>query len=244
MAALRLGPPHALCQVQYTLAELAQEEGDLDEAEAWLLQSSPSGDRVDELTLLERWGDLAWRRRDNERAVALLARARVLREETGIRWASTMPAVRAGSALLLLGRREEARSSFLEVRKLAAAISCAFSASLPDAYLALIGELDPRSVPLRKIGVVPYEAEACLVLHRAGAGGDHLERARSLCMKLSRHLKGARLEAFWRFNPIARGVLEEDGESAALAAMAGPTDPVSPENPPATASEDHPRTGS
>lgn len=99
---------------------------------------------------------------------------------------------------------------------------------LPTAYRALLGEVDPATVP-HGAAAVHCEAELRLVLHRAGGEEEHLRRALELLATLSQHLDGAGVQRFWRHNRLARrarraaGLAVEELMEATLELPRGPT---------------------
>jgi tetratricopeptide (TPR) repeat protein len=124
-------------------------------------------------------------------------------------------------ALMLLGRlqfeesaservirtsRQAARHSFREAARWAE-YKFHYTEPISAAYLAALDESDPDTVDVPGVADVAAQAEAHLVLHRAGASGDHLQRSRVLLERASAHLSGSSLETFWRNNSIARMLL-------------------------------------
>jgi len=161
-------------------------------------------------------GQLAYIRSDSSRARALFEDVLAHRDGPG-----------RSEPLILLGRlqfdekaserairsfREAARHSFREAARWAKD-KFPHTEPISAAYLAALGESDPDSVDVPGAADVMAQAEAHVVLHRAGATGDHLQRSRVLLERMSAHLSGPALEAFWRNNSTARMLLESERSS-------------------------------
>jgi len=196
-----------------SLGFLALDEGKLEEAAG---RFAESGDfyRTMRMRLSEAWplhglGDLARVRQEGDQARSLYEEALAIRREAGEQDTMASTALALGRHLLEQGRAEEARPLLEEADALTRELERADPGPLPGAYLALLGHRDPERVEVREGGAIRVRAEAHLVLHRAGARGDHLMRARALVEQMSSHLSGPDLEAFWQGNPIARAVREE-----------------------------------
>jgi tetratricopeptide (TPR) repeat protein len=158
-------------------------------------------------------GLLAYIRADRSRAMAIFE--------------DVLTHVRRLDALLLLGSLQfEAKASEREIRSFRKAARHSFREAaryakelypytepISAAYLAALGEADPDSVEVPEAAAVAARARAHLVLHRAGASGDHLRRARVLLERMSTHLNGPALDAFWRNNQTARMLLEAESSS-------------------------------
>jgi tetratricopeptide (TPR) repeat protein len=215
-----LGGPYPRAKLLIYLAALTMDEGGLEEAEQLLDEARGLVRDASEvgasLCLAQSFAELARCRGERERALEILAEV-IARQRDSDREDLAFNLLRAGSLVLDLGRSDEALPHLLEAEGLAAETFDLITGVLPAAYLALAGARDPRSVIVSENVPVETRAEAHLVLHRAGAGGDHLTRARALCEHLSRHLEGDGLAQFWRWNPIARGVLEQESRVKDLA---------------------------
>jgi len=112
-----------------------------------------------------------------------------------------------GRKLAEEGRSDEAVEVLRRAETTALDHSLPEPAPLPTFYLALLGERDPAQLEVPETLYRPLAVEAHWVLARAGAPGDHEAKARELLERLSGHLRGAALERFRRFNPVARDLV-------------------------------------
>ena len=149
------------------------------------------------------------------------ARARTWLTEAVLQGRSLRDITHLAMVLLALGRllleeeeRAQALAHFREAERLLRDRRWSEPSCLPAAYLALLGEGDPRSVVVPDNAIIGAGAEAHLVLHRAGAGGDHLERARELVGRMCAHLVGPDLEQFWLRSPLGRMLRAEEDRMA------------------------------
>jgi ATP/maltotriose-dependent transcriptional regulator MalT len=171
-------------------------EGRLDDAERHLADclrvARAHGLRSVEAHALLDMGEVARERGDPEAARRHHETALATRREIGMTNGQAETLV----ALARLGVAEGGRPG-------------ASATPLASAWLGLLRE-GGGSGPEVPADLPPeVRAELHLLLHRSGAGDDHLARARQLLACLSAHLEGEDLEAFWRCNPLARSVAEQ-----------------------------------
>ncbi|HEU4630008.1 MAG TPA: protein kinase [Gemmatimonadaceae bacterium] len=190
------------------LAQLCYETGQLDEAEQHIAIGSERaeiGQQRHVLTFLRLYAaDVARARGHAADAQALYREAVATARSLGARQAIAATALGLGRLLLELGAAEEARPCLQEAAALVRELHLAAPGPLPAAYLALLGDASPDSLTDGPSGACAIWAELHLVLHRAGAGEAHLDRAGALLERMSRHLHGAEAHAFWSHYPNAR----------------------------------------
>ncbi len=151
-----------------------------------------------------RSGDAAWVAGDTGAAATLygdaLAYFRAVSASQGVAEA----AFSLGRLRLLAGDRGAARPLLEEARTLTTQWGLSVPGPLPAAYLCLLGDAPPALSEADEHGRCSVVAETHLVLHQAGAPGDHLERARTLLERMSANLTGDALRAFRAHAPAAR----------------------------------------
>jgi tetratricopeptide (TPR) repeat protein len=123
-------------------------------------------------------------------------------------------ALALGRLLLETGDVERARSYLTESRELVYQLSLSSPGPLPSAYLALIGNLDPASIPYEPMGRCSSWAELHLLLYQLGCGDFHLARAGELLRRMSAHLDDTDREVFWTSNRSARELRRLEAETS------------------------------
>jgi len=195
------------------IGPLALMEGRLDEA----------GERLDECLQLSRElgikrveayaladsGNLARARGEAGEARKLYEEALGLHRDLGLRDGIAETTLALGRHLWEQGEGQAAREMLEEAEAISTELSLGEPGPLPAAYLALLGGRDPGEVAVTGAAPIAIRAETHLVLHLAGAGGDHLPQARALVEEMGSHLEGAEREAFWEINPVARMLRKE-----------------------------------
>jgi tetratricopeptide (TPR) repeat protein/tRNA A-37 threonylcarbamoyl transferase component Bud32 len=193
------------------LCEVDIAEGRLESAHAHAVEARETshrmGDRRSEAFSLHRLGEIARARGQEVVAEAFYEEALALRRSVGLEGVCETT-LALGRLEIESGAPEAARKWIEEAAELGRTHAIADVGWLPDAYLALLGARDPRSVLVHDRCPVHVRAEAHFVLHLAGGGAEHVEVARSLLERASSHLVGEDLDAFWRWNPVARAVRE------------------------------------
>jgi len=190
------------------LGELATEEGDLEAAEEFLQtflhRSRSLRRRHHESYALQYLGDLERARGDRRQAETRYNEALVLQQGLGLSRAIANSTFALGRLFLEMGRKAEAIPLLTAARDLVEEYGLDLPGQLPEAYLALAGEIDPATVRLAETNPVHLQVESLLALFQATGERLQLEAARDLLQQMSRHRSGAAAAAFWDQSPVAR----------------------------------------
>jgi tetratricopeptide (TPR) repeat protein len=203
-----IGYRHGEAVAEANLAQLSLEEGRLDEADGRLqlcaeLSAALHLRHLDIYVLLYR-GHLARARLRADAARSLYEESLELSRSTKARAASAEAALALGRLLFEDGDAGRAKPLLREAVALVAEMSLAEPGAVPGAYLALLGEAEPSTVPVSEATSIAFRAEAHLVLAIAGARKPHAAQALVLFERMSQHLSGDEAERFWSQNPNAR----------------------------------------
>ena len=205
---LSRGLPSRAALAHATFAQLCYEMGQLDEAErnvALGLERAEAGQLRHLVCFLRACAAEDARTRGNGAAAEALYRDAVLiAREVGAQHAVAEAQLGLGRLLLELGHANEARRCLRESAELSSRLQLESPGPLPQAYLALLGDAPATGLADGPPGICSLWAELHLVLHRAGAGASHLAEAGELLSRMSRHLEGLALVAFWSNFPPAR----------------------------------------
>jgi tetratricopeptide (TPR) repeat protein len=133
-------------------------------------------------------------------------------------------ALALGRLLFETGDVESARSYLTESRQLVYQLGLSSPGPLPSAYLALMGDLDPASIPYEPMGRCSSWAELHLLLYQLDCGDFHLARAGELLRRMSAHLNDSDREFFWANNPSARKLSRLEVETSVTRARKSSVD--------------------
>ena len=203
-----LGLPQEEATTRLSLGYVSLVEGKLEEAERHIAACEERARADGSQRLLAD----AWLIRGNlRRALGRTDAARADYEQAVTSHRAAQAESRVAEALFSLGRLlaedgdEAGGALFLgEALKLTHRLGLSDPGPLPQAWLALLRLVEPASVVVPATGPVVVQAEAHVVLVRAGGGEASRVAAAALLERMSRHLAGSEQDAFWRHTLSAR----------------------------------------
>jgi hypothetical protein len=213
---LALATDHRRAQavIQGNLGSLATQEGRIREADERLqialeLCRELGLPREEGYAMLD-FGHLAHARGEKELARSRFGEAKAVFVRVGVPEGQAQAALAIGRVFLERDELDEAADQLREAEELTLRHSLGDPGPLPRAYLSLLGSSAPDSVAVDDNAPAEIRAETHLVLHRAGAGGNQLRRAREILEAMSAHLEGEDRRGFWERNLVAKAVVAEE----------------------------------